>query len=94
MCTIVKGGSGFAAKHSLIVHDGVIDPDYRGEIKVVIHNFSDEDYTSQKGDKVAQLLFIETVSPVFVQKSCLSTSVRGEGGLGYTGQQTKHLCFE
>ena len=67
MCAIVKGRSGLSAKHSLIVHDGVIDPGYRGKIKVKIHNFTDTDYTFQKGDRVAQL-FIETISPLFVQK--------------------------
>ena len=68
-CAIVKGRSGVAAKHSLIVHDGVIDPGYRGEIKVISHNFFDNDYTFQKGGRVAQLLLIETLSPLLFKSN-------------------------
>ena len=84
MCAIVKGKSGLAAKHSLVVHDGVIDPDCRGEIKVIIHNFSDNFFIILfKKVTVAQLLFIETISLLFVQNTIFEYK-----------RYSKHLCFE
>ena len=48
--------SGLAAKHSLDVGAGVVDPDFRGEVCIVMFNFSDEDYPVKEGERVAQLI--------------------------------------
>lgn len=48
--------SGLAAKNSIDVGAGVIDSDYRGEVKVLLFNFSDEDFAFNQGDRIAQLI--------------------------------------
>jgi dUTP pyrophosphatase len=48
--------SGLASKHFIDTGAGVIDADYRGEVKVLLFNFSDVDFTVQEGDRVAQLI--------------------------------------
>lgn len=59
--------SGLAAKHSIDVGAGVIDADYRGEVKVLLFNFSDQDFSIAAGDRVAQLV-LERVSPVRLRR--------------------------
>ena len=79
--------SGLAAKHGVTVLNapGIIDPDYRGEVKVILINHSKQDYSVKIGDRIAQLIF----SPAFQAKLCvteqLSDTARGTGGFGSTG---------
>lgn len=77
--------SGLASRHSIDVGAGVIDADYRGELKVLLVNNSDIDYSVHVGDKVAQLI-IEKIStePLLLVPS-LGETERGEGGFGSTG---------
>ena len=88
MCALVKGRSGLAAKHSLLVHNGVIDSDYTGLVKVIVHNMSSSDYTISAGDRIAQLLFVNIASPTIILKANMQNreTVRGEGCLGHTGK--------
>lgn len=65
---------------------GVVDNDYRGEIKVVLHNIiSDTSYKIKKGDKIAQMIFEKVELPVFKNANELSETIRGSGGFGSTG---------
>jgi dUTP pyrophosphatase len=66
---------------------GTIDADYRGEIKVILINLSQEVQTIQDGDRIAQMVFqkVEKVNWELVQQ--LETTERGEGGFGHTGKQ-------
>jgi len=65
---------------------GVIDADYRGEVKVALINHSNEPYTVQNGDRIAQLVILPVESAEFTEKSTLSDTERGDGGFGSTGR--------
>lgn len=64
---------------------GVIDSDYRGEIIVALRNDSRFDQLITNGERIAQLVIIPCVSPIFVEAEELSDTERGEGGFGSTG---------
>ena len=77
--------SGLALKYGVDVGAGVIDSDYRGEIKVLLFNFGAHSFRVRKGDRIAQLILerINAGQPALV--SGLSTTERGIGGFGSTG---------
>ena len=77
--------SGLASKHFLDTGAGVIDADYRGEVKVLLFNFSDTDYEVKQGERVAQLVLERIVTPDVVEVETLEVSMRGAGGFGSTG---------
>lgn len=77
--------SGLASKHSIDVGAGVIDPDYRGEVKVLLFNLSDTDFQVQEGDRVAQLVLERIFTPEVLVVPELDESMRGAGGFGSTG---------
>lgn len=77
--------SGLASKHFLDTGAGVIDADYRGEVKVLLFNFSDVDYEVKQGERIAQLVLERIVTPDVVEVETLEVSVRGAGGFGSTG---------
>ena len=63
---------------------GVIDPDYSGEINVVLHNTTNEPYMVTKGQRVAQMVFHHAVYPIYNEANCKTE--RGDGGFGSTGE--------
>ena len=80
--------SGLALEHGVTVlyAPGLIDPQYRGELKILLVNTDpDTDYEIQRGDRIAQLVVVALpdVAPLFVQE--LPDSSRGEGGFGSSG---------
>jgi dUTP pyrophosphatase len=77
--------SGLAAKHSIDTGAGVIDADYRGEVKVILFNFSETDFAIKEGDRIAQLVIERIYTPEVVVVEKLEISVRGAGGFGSTG---------
>jgi dUTP pyrophosphatase len=77
--------SGLALKHGIDVMAGVIDPDYTGEVKVLLYNTSNIKFEVQKGDRVAQLIFESFKFPLFNEVSSLSETSRSDGGFGSTG---------
>ncbi len=77
--------SGLAVKQGLDCGAGVIDSQYRGEIKVLLFNHSDSDYQIKKGDRIAQLLIQKVETVEFVQVDDLDATSRGEKGFGSTG---------
>ena len=83
---LVWDKSGLSINHGLKTLGGVIDAGYRGEIIIGIANLSSEDYTLEKGHKVAQLLIQKIESPVVEEAIELNDSHRGEKGLGSTGK--------
>jgi dUTP pyrophosphatase len=87
MAVLVVPRSGLAMKHGITVANspGLIDPDYRGEICVLLRNEGTEDFTIEDGDRIAQLLFIEFKSPSFCSVEELDHTPRGTGGFGSTG---------
>ena len=65
---------------------GVVDSDYRGELKVPMVNLGAEAYTIQPGERVAQLCIAPVYTAAFVQADALDETARGEGGFGSTGK--------
>jgi dUTP pyrophosphatase len=84
----VRPRSGLAAKHGITVLNtpGTVDAGFRGEIKVILVNLSDVNYTVKGGDKIAQLVLAKVGHIDWeVNQGELSESTRGEGGFGSTG---------
>jgi dUTP pyrophosphatase len=77
--------SGLAVKHGIQVGAGVVDPDYRGEIKVVIFNQGDKHFEIKKGDRIAQLVLERCETPDVREIESLDETDRGSGGFGSTG---------
>ena len=71
---------------NLINSVGVIDNDYRGEIKVGLFNSSKADYTLKNGERIAQLVFMPVALPELIEAEVLDQSGRGAGGFGSTGK--------
>jgi dUTP pyrophosphatase len=85
----VRPRSGLAIRHGVTVLNapGTIDADYRGEIRVLLINTSNETYTIENGDRIAQLVVAPVVRGRFVRSDTdLGESMRGEGGFGSTGR--------
>src|SRR5215218_6724205 len=79
---LVTPRSGLAAEHgiTLLNAPGLIDPNYRGEIKVIVHNAGEEPFHVEPGDRVAQLLLVPYHSPVMRVVDTLPETERGEAG--------------
>ena len=79
--------SGLATKQGLAPANkvGVVDPDYRGEIMVALHNHGKEVRTVRHGDRIAQLGLLPYVVGKFMEVDDLDTTTRGSGGFGSTG---------
>jgi len=78
--------SGLAGKYGIKTMGGVIDSGYRGEIKVVITNFSDKKYIFEEGEKVAQIIIQKVEQPEIFEVEELNESERGENNFGSTGK--------
>lgn len=85
---LVYARSGLAIKHGLTLSNsvGVIDSDYRGEIRVGLVNLGGEVYTIAPGERVAQLCIAPVWQAAFVQADALNDTARGAGGFGSTGK--------
>jgi dUTP pyrophosphatase len=81
---LVEDRSGLAVK-GVTTLAGVIDPGYRGEIKVVLTNVTDAPITLAAGDRVAQLRIVQKLQATFEEVDDLDATHRGEGGFGSTG---------
>lgn len=85
----IRPRSGLAFKHGIgIVNSpGTVDADYRGEIKVLLINFSDVDFHIQNGDRIAQMVISKHEKVDWAEVEILSETLRGTGGYGHTGVQ-------
>ncbi|HBV67119.1 MAG TPA: dUTP diphosphatase [Clostridiales bacterium] len=83
----VRARSGLAIKHgiSLVNGIGTIDSDYRGEVKVILINLGDKEFTINSGDRIAQMVFIKHEQADFELTEELNDTERGAGGFGHTG---------
>ena len=88
----VRPRSGLAFKHGITVLNtpGTIDADYRGELKQILINLSDEPFVINNGDRIAQIVFARCEQAEMVEVEELSETERGAGGFGHTGQ---HWCW-
>ncbi|KAF3762543.1 hypothetical protein M406DRAFT_99093 [Cryphonectria parasitica EP155] len=78
--------SGLASKHFIDTGAGVIDADYRGQVKILLFNHSEADFSVSEGDRVAQLVLERIYTPEVVEVAELEDSVRGAGGFGSTAR--------
>ncbi len=83
----VRPRSGLALKHGITVLNtpGTIDADYRGELGVLLINLSQEEFTVNDGERIAQLVFAKHEQCEFAVVETLDETERGEGGYGHTG---------
>ena len=83
----VRPRSGFAAKKGITVLNapGTIDADYRGELRVILVNLSDEPFTIEPAERIAQLVLAAHEHIEWKEVESLEESGRGEGGFGSTG---------
>lgn len=84
----IRPRSGLAAKHGITVLNspGTIDADYRGELKVVLVNLSNEPFTINNGERIAQMVVAKCEQAEWVSVETLDATERGEGGFGHTGR--------
>ena len=85
---ILAGRSGMGVRNGVCLSNGigVIDSDYRGPLRVGLHNLRDAPYTVQPGDRIAQLLVLPAAHPEVEVTNDLPETLRGAGGFGSTGR--------
>ncbi len=85
----IRPRSGLAAKHgiSIVNAPGTIDADYRGEIKVILVNLSNEPFAIHPGERIAQMVVARHEKVEWEQVEALEESDRGSGGFGSTGKK-------
>lgn len=83
----IRPRSGLAFKHGIgIVNSpGTIDADYRGEVKVLLINFGDQDFVINTGDRIAQMVIAKHETAAWNEVEVLNETTRGAGGYGHTG---------
>lgn len=84
----VRPRSGLANKHGLtcLNSPGTVDSDYRGELKVIIINLSNEEHTIRHGDRIAQMVVSRVERVKWKEVNKISGTSRGDGGFGHTGK--------
>ena len=84
----IRPRSGLAAKHGISVLNspGTIDADYRGEIKVILVNLSNDAFTVNPGERIAQMVVAQYVKVDWEEVDALDETERGAGGFGSTGR--------
>ena len=85
----IRPRSGLAFKHGIGVLNspGTIDADYRGEIKVILVNLSQENFEIKNGERIAQMIIAKHETIEWEETDTLSETLRGEGGFGHTGKK-------
>ena len=85
----IRPRSGLSLKHGLtcLNSPGTIDADYRGEVKVILANLSNEPFVVRPRERIAQLVLARVTQAEWVEASDLSKTSRGQGGFGSTGRQ-------
>ena len=83
----IRPRSGLAIKHgiTLLNSPGTIDSDYRGEIKIIMTNFGNEDFVIENGMRIGQMVFARVYKGKFTTVSELNVTDRNEGGFGHSG---------
>ena len=83
----VRPRSGLAAKHGITVLNtpGTIDADYRGEIRVILVNLSDQPFEIEPGERIAQMVIARHERAEWIETDVLDETGRGAGGFGSTG---------
>ena len=80
-----RSGLAFKSGVTCLNTPGTVDADYRGEVKVILINHGEEDFTIRRGDRIAQLIVAPVVQAQWVEVESLDETARGAGGFGSTG---------
>ena len=85
----IRPRSGLALRHGIgmVNSPGTIDADYRGVVMALLINHSDQPFTINRGDRIAQMVIAPVVRVKWMKEETLSETKRGDGGFGHTGQQ-------
>ena len=85
----IRPRSGLALKHGLTVLNtpGTIDADYRGEIRVILVNLSNEDFVINDGERICQMVIASHAQVIWDAVDAINETERGAGGFGHTGKQ-------
>ena len=85
----VRPRSGLAINHGItcLNSPGTVDADYRGELKVILINLSNEPHTVQPGDRIAQMVIQRVEQVEWIKVNEIEDTARGEGGFGHTGRE-------
>jgi dUTP pyrophosphatase len=85
----IRPRSGLAIQHGItcLNSPGTIDSDYRGEVKIILINLSEEEHLIQHGDRIAQMIIHQTIKAEWIEVKVLNESKRGGGGFGHTGNK-------
>ena len=82
----IRSRSGMAANGVVVANSpGTIDSDYRGEVKVLLHNNGHNNVTISRGDRIAQIVFAKCEQAYLHEAKTLNATSRGDGGFGSTG---------
>ena len=89
----IRPRSGLAAKNNISVLNtpGTIDSDYRGELKIIIYNHGNQDFTVNDSDRIAQMILTPVIKMELQETDELPETLRGKGGFGSTGKWKNHL---
>lgn len=84
----VRPRSGLAVKHGIGILNspGTIDSDYRGEVKIILINFSKENFIIKPADRIAQMVLSKVYKAIPVESKELNNTKRGNSGFGHTGR--------
>jgi dUTP pyrophosphatase len=84
----IRPRSGLAAKHQIGILNspGTVDADYRGEVKVILTNFSQKDFIIKRGERIAQMVIARHARADWLEVDELDPTKRGAGGFGHTGR--------
>ena len=80
-----RSGLAFKSGVTCLNTPGTVDADYRGEVKVILINHGEEDFTIRRGDRIAQLIIAPVVQAQWAEVQSLDDTARGSGGFGSTG---------
>ena len=91
----IRPRSGLAAKNNISVLNtpGTIDSDYRGEIKIILFNHSNDNFIINNNDRIAQMVLTPIIKMELEETNELPESIRGEGGFGSTGKWKKKVSI-
>lgn len=83
----IRPRSGLAVKHGITVLNtpGTVDSDYRGEIKVILINLSNEPFVIENGERICQMVIAKHETAYFIEVETIGETERGDGGFGHTG---------
>lgn len=87
----VRPRSGLALHHGVTLPNapGTIDPDYRGELRVIVHNAGERPFRIRRGDRIAQLVVAPVARAQLQEVPALDATARGAGAFGHTGRDTR-----